>query len=76
MSFVPIQLRDYVRKHLKSNPGSNERDVIKRLRRALAAYKAGARCNCGDPGSSARRKLEICASRASPAKRTRRRITR
>jgi hypothetical protein len=50
MSFKPIQLRDYVRKYLKSNAGSNEREVTGRLRDTLAEYKAGARCgNCGAP---------------------------
>jgi hypothetical protein len=49
MSFVPIKLHDYVRKHLKANPGSNERDETAQLRDALARYKAGARCYCGEP---------------------------
>jgi hypothetical protein len=48
MSFIPIKLWDYVRKHLKSNPGENEREVTAHLRRALADYKAGARCDCGE----------------------------
>jgi hypothetical protein len=50
MSFAPIKLRDYVRKHVKNNPGTNEREYTARLEAALAAYKAGAVCsNCGQP---------------------------
>ncbi|SPE38555.1 hypothetical protein SBA3_2900009 [Candidatus Sulfopaludibacter sp. SbA3] len=41
MLFVPIALEDYVRKHMKANPGSNEREETKLLRHALARYKAG-----------------------------------
>lgn len=46
---VPIQIRDYVRLHLKSNPGTNGRDLTERLQSTLAAHKAGARCACGGP---------------------------
>jgi len=48
MGFLPIKLSDYVRKHLKANPREKEREVTARLRRALADYKAGARCHCGE----------------------------
>ena len=36
MAFVPIQLREYVRKHLKANRGGNERELVERLRETLA----------------------------------------
>lgn len=49
MSFVPIQLDEYVRMHLKSNPGSDEREETRLLRQALASYQAGRRCHCGEP---------------------------
>jgi hypothetical protein len=49
MSFVSVTPQDYVRKHVKANPGSNEIEVTARLRRALAAYKSGAVCSCGEP---------------------------
>jgi hypothetical protein len=50
MSFAPIELRDYVRKHVQANPGAGEREVTARLRQALAAYQAGAQCQvCGEP---------------------------
>jgi hypothetical protein len=49
MGFTPIKLRDYVRLHLKSNPGDKEADTIALLESALSAYKAGKRCACGEP---------------------------
>ena len=49
MTFVPIQLEDYVRLHVRSNPGENAADVIAALQFALKAYKAGRRCRCGGP---------------------------
>ncbi len=49
MTFVPIQLDEYVKLHLQSNPGENAADVTARLRSALADYKAGRRCYCGAP---------------------------
>jgi len=49
MSFAPIPLEEWVRKFVKSNPGENAQDVAARLRKTLEAYKAGARCQCGEP---------------------------
>jgi len=49
MGFVPIQLRDYVRRYLKHNRGEAAEEVTARLQSALEAYKAGARCDCGAP---------------------------
>jgi len=50
MSFVPIELSDYVKLHLKSNPGEKARDVEARLQSALADYRAGRGCQlCGAP---------------------------
>ena len=49
MSFVPIKLGDYVRLFPKSNRGENAKAVTARLRSALEAYKAGERCDCGEP---------------------------
>jgi hypothetical protein len=46
---IAIKLRDYVRKHLKANPGSDEREITARILSALEAYKAGERCGCGEP---------------------------
>lgn len=49
MSFVPISIADYVRIHVKSNPGKMAAEVTARLKQTLAAYKAGKRCHCGAP---------------------------
>jgi hypothetical protein len=49
MSFVPIQLEDYVRLHVRSNPGVNPTEVTAGLQFALKAYRAGRRCHCGGP---------------------------
>jgi len=49
MVFVPITFRDFVRQHLKHNPRDKEAEVVALLRPALAAYKAGERCSCGEP---------------------------
>jgi hypothetical protein len=49
MGFRPIALRDYVRRHLKSNRGDNETEVTTRLQWALQEFKAGAVCSCGEP---------------------------
>jgi hypothetical protein len=49
MAFVPIALRKYVDLYLKRNPGSSRSEVTLRLKRALAAFKAGKRCHCGAP---------------------------
>lgn len=49
MPFKPIGIPDYVRLHLKSNPGDNVADVTAHLESALKRYRAGARCQCGEP---------------------------
>ena len=49
MTFVPIQLEEYVRLHLRSSPDGNTQDVTERLQYALEAYQAGRRCQCGAP---------------------------
>ena len=47
--FVPIRLEDYVRLHLKNNPGSKAAEVTPRLRATLQAHLAGQKCQCGEP---------------------------
>jgi hypothetical protein len=49
MAFVPISTREYVPIHSKSNPGEKKAEVTARLESALARYKAGVRCACGEP---------------------------
>lgn len=48
MGFIPISIKAYIKKHLKSNPGENEKDLRKRLNSALADYKKGIKCSCGN----------------------------
>jgi hypothetical protein len=46
--FVPISIDEYVKKHLKINPLENEKDLRKFLNTALAAFKRGVKCYCGN----------------------------
>ena len=48
MSFTPISIKEYVKKHLKNNLSENEKDLRKRLHTALADYKRGVKCSCGN----------------------------
>jgi len=45
--FVPISFDRYVSLHLKSNPTVDKTEYALRLRRAVDARRAGARCACG-----------------------------
>ena len=49
MGFAPIRLEEYVRLHLRNNPGVVAADLTARLQYALDAHKAGKRCYCGGP---------------------------
>jgi hypothetical protein len=50
MTFTPIKIQDYVKLHLKSNPGTKAAELIAQLQSALDYYKAGRRCTqCGAP---------------------------
>ena len=49
MSFVPISMADYVRKHCEANRGANAKEEAERLRAMLERYNAGERCGCGNP---------------------------
>jgi len=48
MAFIPISIDDYIKKHIKSNPGENKRDLRKSLDTALSDYKKGIKCHCGN----------------------------
>ncbi len=48
MSFIPISIYQYIKKHLKNNPTENESDLRNRLHVALADYKVGVKCSCGN----------------------------
>lgn len=46
--FVPISIDRYVRKHMENNPAENEKDLTKRIVRALEDYRKGIKCKCGN----------------------------
>ena len=48
MGFLPISISGYIKKHLKNNTGENEKDLRKRLNSALADYRKGIKCSCGN----------------------------
>lgn len=45
--FVPIPFDRYVDLHVESNPSIDRAEFARRLRHAVDARKAGARCACG-----------------------------
>jgi len=47
--FAPIRLEAYVERHLRSNPDTNREDLIHRLHYAIAAFRRGEHCRCGQP---------------------------
>lgn len=47
MRFVPITIDKYVRKHMKSNPSDDEKELRNRLKLALKNYRNGTKCSCG-----------------------------
>lgn len=49
MKFAPISIDDYVPRYVAANPGANARDARDRLQEALTAFRAGRRCDCGQP---------------------------
>ncbi len=49
MTFAPITIQDYVKLHVKNNRGDKAAEVTAQIQRALEAYKAGERCQCGEP---------------------------
>jgi hypothetical protein len=48
-NFVPIRLENYVEQHLRTNPGTDRKDLIRRLQYAIDAHKKGTLCRCGNP---------------------------
>lgn len=48
MGFIPISIDAYVKMHLKNNPGKQENNIKPRLIAALANYKKGIKCDCGN----------------------------
>ena len=47
--FKPITIEEYVKLHLRSNPGTSRTDLVKRLEFAAVSAKKGVRCACGNP---------------------------
>ena len=47
--FIPIQLDDYVKRHLQANPEVDRADLVEQLLHAMDAAKRGERCSCGAP---------------------------
>jgi len=47
MAFIPISIDSYIKKHLKSNPSDNKKDVREKLNTALSDYNNGIKCQCG-----------------------------
>lgn len=48
MSFTPISLDDFIKKHLERNPTENEQDLRQRLEKSLKDYQNGVKCSCGN----------------------------
>lgn len=48
MSFEPISIDNFIKMHLKSNPDETEKNLRKLLNSALANYKNGDKCYCGN----------------------------
>lgn len=49
IEFTPIRLDDYVELHLGANPDVERAELTQRLQSAIAAHRAGERCQCGAP---------------------------
>jgi len=47
MVFVPIRIEEYLKLHLKANPGENATQFLSRLRQCVCDAVAGAQCQCG-----------------------------
>ena len=46
--FCPIELEDYLDRHMGSNP-SDDRDLIKKnIKKMISFHKEGVRCHCGN----------------------------
>ena len=47
--FIPIKFEKFVDKYIKSNQGTNRKEITNRLKAALSHYKSGIKCDCGNP---------------------------
>lgn len=48
MGFIAISMKDYVKMHVKSNPGVSKKEIRSQLEAALSYYKKGYKCSCGE----------------------------
>ena len=48
MAFKKISIENYIKVHLKNNPDENKSDLERKLKGALAYYKNGVKCSCGN----------------------------
>jgi hypothetical protein len=48
MTYIPISVDKYIKKHIELNPNENERTLRARLEESLEAYKNGVKCSCGN----------------------------
>ncbi len=48
MSFIPISIDSYIKKHISNNPNENEKKLRECLNSALADYEKGVKCSCGN----------------------------
>lgn len=47
--FRPISMDQYIELHLKSNPDTSRREINSGLKSTLRDFKAGVKCECGNP---------------------------
>ncbi len=47
--FTPISIDDFVKKHVKSNPGENADNLRAALNKSVERKRNGATCFCGQP---------------------------
>jgi len=45
--FIPITIDNYLKEHMESNPGENEKVLRIRIETALENYQKGVKCHCG-----------------------------
>ena len=48
MAFVSISIDNYLKKHLKNNPKTNEKQLRSSLESAIKDFKNGVKCSCGN----------------------------
>lgn len=49
IGFTPISVDDFLQSYYRNNPGASKKEIKRELKRALADYRRGVRCQCGAP---------------------------